>query len=130
MKPLPSDLGALRAGGKAALARALSALETAPDDPDLVALLDAAFAAPGGPVSPIAAPFGAAQAASRSRARAGSSGRVSSAVRLRASAPLPPAARVSTSLGRAVMRRRPSAAGGGVYSPGKVSGEMRARMQA
>ena len=41
MKPLPSDLGALRAGGKAALARALSALETAPDDPDLVALLDA-----------------------------------------------------------------------------------------
>ena len=33
MKPLPGDLAALAAGGKAALARCLSALETAPDDP-------------------------------------------------------------------------------------------------
>ena len=31
MKPLPRDLGALVAGGKAALARALSALEETPD---------------------------------------------------------------------------------------------------
>lgn len=58
MKPLPSDLDALRAGGKAALARALSALETAPDDPDLVALLDAALAAPGGLVLGLTGPPG------------------------------------------------------------------------
>ena len=46
MKPLPGDLPALAAGGKAALARCLSALESAPDDPALVALLDAAWRAP------------------------------------------------------------------------------------
>ena len=43
MRPLPGDLPALAAGGKAALARCLSALESAPDDPALVALLDAAW---------------------------------------------------------------------------------------
>lgn len=48
MKPLPRDLAALEAGGKPALARSLSALETAPDDPALVALLEAAWAAPRG----------------------------------------------------------------------------------
>lgn len=48
MKPLPSDIAALRAGGKAALARCLSALETDPGDPALVALLTAAWEAPGG----------------------------------------------------------------------------------
>ncbi|WP_299132199.1 ArgK/MeaB family GTPase [uncultured Amaricoccus sp.] len=58
MKPLPSDLGALRAGGKAALARALSALETAPEDAGLVALLDAAFVRPGGLVLGLTGPPG------------------------------------------------------------------------
>jgi LAO/AO transport system kinase len=48
VKPLPADLGALAAGGKAALARCLSALEVVPDDPRLVALLEAAWAAPRG----------------------------------------------------------------------------------
>ncbi len=48
MKPLPGDLGALATGGKAALARCLSALESAPDDPALTALLDAAWRAPRG----------------------------------------------------------------------------------
>jgi LAO/AO transport system kinase len=48
MRPLPGDLEALAAGGKAALARCLSALETAPDDPALIALLDAAWRAPRG----------------------------------------------------------------------------------
>ena len=47
MKALPGDLPALAAGGKAALARCLSALESAPDDPALIALLDAAWRAPG-----------------------------------------------------------------------------------
>jgi LAO/AO transport system kinase len=42
------DLAGLRAGGKGALARTLSALETSSADPDLIALLDAAFAAPRG----------------------------------------------------------------------------------
>ena len=45
---LPADLAALAAGGKGALARSLSALETAPGDPALAALLDAALAAPRG----------------------------------------------------------------------------------
>ena len=44
MKPLPRDPDALAAGGKAALARALSALEATPGDPAVVALLDAAAA--------------------------------------------------------------------------------------
>jgi LAO/AO transport system kinase len=39
------DLESLRAGGKAALARALARLESAPDDPATLALLDEAFAA-------------------------------------------------------------------------------------
>jgi LAO/AO transport system kinase len=58
MKALAQDLAALRAGGKAALARALSALETDPEDPRLVALLDAAFAAPGGLVLGLTGPPG------------------------------------------------------------------------
>ena len=48
MKPLPGDLPALAAGGKAALARCLSALESAPDDPALIGLLDAAWRTPRG----------------------------------------------------------------------------------
>lgn len=44
----PPDLAGLRAGGKRALAGALSALETASADPALAALLDAALAAPQG----------------------------------------------------------------------------------
>ena len=48
MKPLPGDLAALAAGGKAALARCLTALDSAPDDPSLVALLDAAWRSPRG----------------------------------------------------------------------------------
>jgi LAO/AO transport system kinase len=48
MKPLPADLAALAAGGKAALARCLTALEAAPDDPALTALLDAAWQHPRG----------------------------------------------------------------------------------
>ncbi len=48
MKALPGDLPALAAGGKAALARCLSALESAPDDPRLIGLLDAAWRSPRG----------------------------------------------------------------------------------
>ncbi|HRO11179.1 MAG TPA: methylmalonyl Co-A mutase-associated GTPase MeaB [Amaricoccus sp.] len=48
MKPLPRDLPALAAGGKAALARCLSALESASGDPGLTRLLDAAWQAPRG----------------------------------------------------------------------------------
>ncbi len=44
----PPDLEALRAGGKRALARTLSALETDPTAPALAALLDAALADPRG----------------------------------------------------------------------------------
>lgn len=55
---LPGDLAGLALGGKAALARVLSALETAPDDPDLAALLDAAAAAPRGMVIGITGPPG------------------------------------------------------------------------
>ena len=58
MKPLPGDLPALAAGGKAALARTLSALETAPEAPGLVALLDAAWAAPRGLVLGLTGPPG------------------------------------------------------------------------
>lgn len=48
MRRLPDDLAGLRAGGKGALARVLSALETDAGDPRLAALLDAALAAPQG----------------------------------------------------------------------------------
>ena len=48
MKPLPGDLAALASGGKPALARCLTALELAPEDPALVALLEAAWQAPRG----------------------------------------------------------------------------------
>jgi LAO/AO transport system kinase len=58
VRPLPRDLAALAAGGKAALARALSALETAPADEGLVALLDAAAAAPRGLVLGLTGPPG------------------------------------------------------------------------
>jgi LAO/AO transport system kinase len=44
----PPDLAALRAGGKRALARTLSALEIDPTEPTLAALLDGALAAPLG----------------------------------------------------------------------------------
>jgi len=40
------DLATVRAGGKAALARALSRIESAPDDPAVLSLLDSAHAAP------------------------------------------------------------------------------------
>lgn len=58
MTTLPTDLAALRAGGKATLARCLSALETHPSDPALVALLDAAFTGPGGLVLGLTGPPG------------------------------------------------------------------------
>lgn len=48
MTPPPADLAGLRAGGKAALARTLAALERAPDAAGIAALLDASFAAPRG----------------------------------------------------------------------------------
>jgi LAO/AO transport system kinase len=41
-----ATLAGLRAGGKAALARALARLEASPDDPAITALLDEAYAAP------------------------------------------------------------------------------------
>ncbi|MFO1106912.1 MAG: methylmalonyl Co-A mutase-associated GTPase MeaB [Amaricoccus sp.] len=58
MRPLPPDLPALRAGGKGALARALTALENRAGDPDLARLLDAAFAEPGGLVLGLTGPPG------------------------------------------------------------------------
>ena len=48
MTPLPGNLGALAAGGKGALARCLTALETAADDLAMIALLEAAWRAPRG----------------------------------------------------------------------------------
>ncbi|MBA3325669.1 MAG: ATP/GTP-binding protein [Rhodobacteraceae bacterium] len=48
MTSVAPDLAGLRAGGKRTLADALCALETAPGDPALAALLDAALAAPRG----------------------------------------------------------------------------------
>jgi LAO/AO transport system kinase len=48
MRPPPADLAALAAGGKAALARSLTALESAPEDQRLLALLDGAWRAPRG----------------------------------------------------------------------------------
>ena len=53
-----SDLDSLKRGGKAALARALAALERAPEDPCILALLDAAYAAPAGQVLGITGPPG------------------------------------------------------------------------
>ncbi len=58
MNSCPADLSALRAGGKAALARCLVALETDPADPGLVGLLDAAFSAPGGLILGLTGPPG------------------------------------------------------------------------
>lgn len=58
MKPLPADIASLRGGGKGALARVLSALETHPGDARLIALLDAAYAAPGGLVLGLTGPPG------------------------------------------------------------------------
>jgi LAO/AO transport system kinase len=43
--PVSDALDALRSGGKAALAAALARVEAVPDDPDTVALLDAAYGA-------------------------------------------------------------------------------------
>ncbi len=48
MTRLPANLGALAAGGKGALARCLTALEIAADDPAVIALLEAAWRAPRG----------------------------------------------------------------------------------
>jgi LAO/AO transport system kinase len=58
MKPLPGDLPGLVAGGKVALARCLSALEAAPDDPRLLALLDDAWRAPRGTALGLTGPPG------------------------------------------------------------------------
>ncbi len=60
----PTDVGgaagleALRAGGKAALARALARIETRPDAPETTALLDAAHADPRGHVIGLTGPPG------------------------------------------------------------------------
>lgn len=51
-------LSTLRAGGKAALARVLARLESHPDDPDIAALLDAAYAAPQAQVIGLTGPPG------------------------------------------------------------------------
>ena len=69
MRPLPGDLAALAAGGKAALARTLSALETAPEDPGLVGLLDAAWAGAAGLVLGLTGPPGRRQVDADQRAR-------------------------------------------------------------
>ncbi|MDJ0945476.1 MAG: ATP/GTP-binding protein [Kiloniellales bacterium] len=53
-----ANLETLKAGGKAAVARALAALERAPDSAASLALLDAAYAAPGGQVLGITGPPG------------------------------------------------------------------------
>ena len=58
MRPLPDDLAALAAGGKGALARTLSALEAAPEDPAVARLLDAAWKAPLGIVLGLTGPPG------------------------------------------------------------------------
>ena len=60
MRPLPDDLAALAAGGKGALARTLSALEAAPEDPAVARLLDAAWKAPLGIVLGLTGPPGSA----------------------------------------------------------------------
>ena len=53
-----TTLSDLRSGGKAALARVLARLESAPDDPDIIKLLDAAFLAPMGQVIGLTGPPG------------------------------------------------------------------------
>jgi LAO/AO transport system kinase len=58
VKPLPCDLMALVGGGKPAIARCLSALESSPDDPALVALLEAAWERPRGAVIGLTGPPG------------------------------------------------------------------------
>lgn len=58
MRDLPIDLDDLGQGGKAALARCLSALESRPDDQALAALLDAAAARPRGIVLGLTGPPG------------------------------------------------------------------------
>jgi LAO/AO transport system kinase len=58
MKPLPGDLEALAAGGKAALARCLSALESSAVDPALTTLLEAAWRAPRGTALGLTGPPG------------------------------------------------------------------------
>ena len=58
MKPLPGDLEALAAGGKAALARCLTALDSQPEDPALIALLEAAWRAPRGTALGLTGPPG------------------------------------------------------------------------
>jgi len=63
----PPSLDALRAGGKAALARALSRLEAAPDDPATLALLDAAFAAARARVIGLTGPPGVGKSTLMSR---------------------------------------------------------------
>lgn len=55
---LPPGLDALRAGGKAALARALARVEARPDDPATVALLDEAWAAQAGHALGVTGPPG------------------------------------------------------------------------
>ena len=52
------DLDSLKTGGKAAVARALAVLERAPEAASTLALLDAAYAAPGGQVLGITGPPG------------------------------------------------------------------------
>lgn len=54
----PSPLEALAGGGKAALARALAALERAPESADTLALLDAAYTAPRARVLGLTGPPG------------------------------------------------------------------------
>ncbi|CAN5752861.1 ATP/GTP-binding protein [soil metagenome] len=58
MKGVPADLDALCAGGKAALARTLSAVESHAGDAGLASLLDAAFAAQKGVVIGLTGPPG------------------------------------------------------------------------
>lgn len=58
MRGVPADLAGLRSGGKTALARTLTALETHGEAPELVALLDAAFAEPRGIVLGLTGPPG------------------------------------------------------------------------
>jgi LAO/AO transport system kinase len=58
VKPLPSDLAAVAEGGKAALARTLSALETAAEAPAVAELLESAWRAPRGIVLGLTGPPG------------------------------------------------------------------------
>ena len=53
-----TDLSTLRTGGKPAIARVLARLESAPDDPEIVALLNAAYVAPTAQVIGLTGPPG------------------------------------------------------------------------